>query len=145
MATVNDQQQQQQEDSCSLQELPLTWDIWVNHILPFVGMGHFFFVASVSRQMKDMYLAYSGGVKPPPKILTRNVIDFLGTRSTRNAEHTDTYYQSAVFVNVACADFWLSQLSPQQQEDHTIMACIARTGNLQVFHGHTKSDFHGMK
>jgi hypothetical protein len=37
-------------------ELPsLNQDIWVNGILPFVGMGHFAFVASVDRQMKKYY------------------------------------------------------------------------------------------
>ena len=129
MATVNDKQQQE-EDSCMLQALPLTWDIWVNQVLPFVGMGHFFFVASVSRQMKDMYLAYCRTVKNQPSVLTKNAMESLRYSAT-DANHTDTYYQSAVFVNVACAEFWFSQLS--EQVDHTVMACIAKTGNLPVF------------
>jgi hypothetical protein len=40
-----------------MEDLPLTKDLWFNHILPFVGtcMGHFVFVAGVCHQMKAKY------------------------------------------------------------------------------------------
>jgi hypothetical protein len=39
-------------------ELPLNRDIWVNNIMSFVGLGHFAFVAGISRHMKEYYEAF---------------------------------------------------------------------------------------
>ena len=41
-------------------------DIWVKNILPFVGPGHFVFVAGVNHQFKELYEEYISTIKKPP-------------------------------------------------------------------------------
>ena len=53
---------------CASKLLSLHQDIWLCHILPFVGMGNFAFVACVSHQMKDYYTSYCDSVKIRPEV-----------------------------------------------------------------------------
>jgi hypothetical protein len=123
-------------------DLPLNQDIWVNSILPFVGMGHFAFVGGVNRQMKQYYGAYCGSVEDPPKVLVKCTPELVEDDEDdeddvyyddRPAASNDTFY-SAVFSSVACAEFWDRQGSKSVTQVFEINMCalIARTGNLQV-------------
>jgi hypothetical protein len=107
--------------------LSLNEDIMVQNILPFVGMGHFAFVAGVSRQMKQAYKAYCDIVKDPPLVYGRTVEE-------RNPATAVDTFDHAVFSSVACAEFWDSQESTNRApvfRDYTT-AYIAKTGNLHV-------------
>ena len=119
----------------ALQELPLSWDIWVNNILPYVGIGHFAFVAPVNHQMKNMYLLYCTKEKNPPEVLDLDLLIGISGQepSTRHAIGTDTFYQSAAFFNVACAEYWDSQNNEQANYNISALDQIAQTGNLEVF------------
>jgi hypothetical protein len=107
------------------EELPpfLSQDLWVHNILPFVGMGHFAFVAGVNHQMKHYYEAYCDTVEDP--------------RATK----VDTSY-SAVFSSVACAEFWLAQTNNKRQCCSCyVCTLIAKAGNLQVLKWARKKRF----
>ena len=170
--------------------LPLNEDIWVKHILPFVGMGHFAFIAAVNHSVKDMYVAYCDTIENPPPVfdVLEDFVDFKNRccdrcffkrnrsyreRQPRLAISTDTFYQTAVFASVTRAEYWFRQkvndlylyncarennvasatatndeLSQKavpasvasskyrynpRKIDRIIMACIAQTGNLEIF------------
>jgi hypothetical protein len=101
-------------------DLPLNQDIWVNNILPFLGMGHFAFVAGVNRQMKEHYKAFCDNVENPPKVKRRR------DGETELATNDDTFYR-AVFSSVACAEFWY-----WPAKKYETCRLIAKTGNLEV-------------
>jgi hypothetical protein len=109
----------------------LNQDIWVNIILPFVGMGHFAFVAGVNRQMKQYYKAYCDTVKIPPMVKGAGKVWDI-----RPATTTDTFY-SAVFYSVTCAEFWNSQ----KGYHYNACALIAKAGNLHVLRWARKKNF----
>ena len=79
-------------------------DIWIGHILPFLGMGHFAFVGATNKQMNSLYQEFCGSIKDPPKV---KVYDPDSSESDRPATSKDTYY-SAAFFNVPTAEYWKS-------------------------------------
>jgi hypothetical protein len=109
--------------------LPLHQDIWLNSILPFVGMGHFAFVAGVNRQMKEYYKAYCDTLDSPPKVKR------LDDGQPEPATKFDTFFR-AVFSSVTCAEFWRCQAKKAygRKRGYTRNKCtlIAKTGNLEV-------------
>ena len=123
MSTVNSKRK-----LCALQELPLTWDIWVNHILPFVGMGHYAFVASVNHHLNDMYKAFCDTVKSCPLVWVKAKC----VNRTRDAFRTDTFYQSAVFSSVTCAEYWFNQSQNMLNCLTDYCALISQTGNPEI-------------
>ncbi|CAB9528115.1 expressed unknown protein [Seminavis robusta] len=67
-------------------------DLWIDHILPFLGMGHYIFVAAVNRRMRELYMQYCDSVQDPP------TVHKLGSLKERNATATDTLYSSVLQV-----------------------------------------------
>lgn len=43
-------------------------DVWVHHILPFVGPNNFVFVANVCRRFKELYVLYFAAIEHPPRV-----------------------------------------------------------------------------
>jgi hypothetical protein len=80
--------------------LPLNADIWINNILPFVGMGHFVFVAGVSKEMKEYYKAFCDTVKIPQTVKDRSGV--------RQISNVDTL-RSVVDANVWCRKYVLKK------------------------------------
>jgi hypothetical protein len=126
--------------TCVSDELPFKRELWVNQILPFVGMGHFVFVAGVNHQMKEYYQAYCANVDNPPYLKKQDddndtddeddEVDEYG-EAIRPATASDTFY-SVVFSSVACAKFWDSQTNKPADNNYNVCRLIAKTGNLQV-------------
>jgi hypothetical protein len=104
-------------------------DIWVNHILPFVGPGHYSFLAGVNKQWKRYYLAYWETIQDPPKVLLF-VFMASGTEVFRPATSTDTFHH-AIFGSLSCAEYWLSH-GDSARWSNLVCTLIAKTGNQQV-------------
>ena len=108
-------------------------------------MGHFFFVASVSHQMKDMYQVYCDQEKNRPNIKgckecdATDVAFYSSGRVIKYRNHgrvacgTDTFYRSSVFSSMACAKLWY-RITNQRRKEANTMFCrlIAQTGNLEI-------------
>jgi hypothetical protein len=123
--------------------LPLNEDLWVNTILPFVGMGHWAFVAGVNHQMKRNYIAFCNRQKPYVDTPYVRLLPRWGDdvdeqeeeeeqpHAIRLATAVDTFY-SAAFSSVACFKFWNNQGHKIKAEVINPSALIALTGNLRV-------------
>ncbi|CAB9496076.1 expressed unknown protein [Seminavis robusta] len=79
-------------------------ELWVNQILPCLGMGQFAFVGLVSKQMKHLYEEYCKTVEDPPAVV-ETLVYFPSDTRTRPATSTDTFY-GATFCNLALAEYW---------------------------------------
>jgi hypothetical protein len=123
--TQNSRTQQEQRETI----IPAFWNdsVWVHGILPFVGIGHFVFVAGVSRQTKEYYKAYCDTVNQPPMV--KHSTDFGG--GILPATKVDTFY-SAAFSNIACAEYFLRQVKNSAAYGTKTCEMIAKTGNLEV-------------
>ncbi|CAB9512577.1 ankyrin repeat protein [Seminavis robusta] len=106
-----------------------TKEIWIQRIFSFVGMGHFAFVAPVSKQMKALYTEYCGTVKIPPVV----VEIWYPEKRTRAAGIADTIY-SAAFYNLQCAEYWYDDWNKSDDGIHQDFVCevIAKVGSLAV-------------
>ena len=82
-----------QHDSCLLDQT----DVWVNQILPFVGPGHYVFVAGVNSTMKNLYEVYFASLKSTPKIITDEALVSMAPCHTSDR---------AVFSSVSCFEYW---------------------------------------
>ncbi|CAB9503157.1 ankyrin repeat protein [Seminavis robusta] len=87
----------------SSRKILVKWDqiddmIWVKGVLPFLGMGHYAFVAGVNRRMKNLYLMYCSTVDMPPSIKAG------GFGLSKQATSTDTLY-TAVCASVTRAEY----------------------------------------
>ena len=117
-----------QPNSISMPGLPLNQDLWVNGILPFLGMGHFTFVAGASRQMKEFYEAYCATVKNPPKVL---VTEFAAPLTGLPATSCSTFYR-IVFSSVSLAEYWESITEASARSCPDGCASVVKAGNLSV-------------
>ncbi|CAB9498538.1 expressed unknown protein [Seminavis robusta] len=96
------------EDTCDEESAsPFTFstlleqkDLWINDILPLVGMGQYAFVGGVNKQMKGLYEKFCSTVKDAPLVRHQN-------HKKIPATSTDTVH-SAAFYNVDCAKYWYS-------------------------------------
>ena len=43
-------------------------DIWVSNIFPFLGPGHYFFIATVNHQFKELYQQYFATIQKVPRV-----------------------------------------------------------------------------
>ena len=100
-----------------MQELPMNWDIWVNHIMTILSMGDFAVAVGVHHQIKQLYLSNCATVKKYSKELPK---DDRGWRPTTLAK---TVFESGSFSSEACAEYW----------NRHFCTIIAKTRNLQVF------------
>jgi hypothetical protein len=118
----------------------LNTDIWVRHILPFVGIGHFIFVAGVNHQMKHCYNKYCDSMKNPPLVISTP--GFFGSTleqwfgcQQRPATNVHTF-RSSVFCSVSCSEYGYgynaSRFPRLQYRNPSACAFIAKTGNLEV-------------
>ena len=79
-------------------------DLWVSRILPFLGPGHYMFVAGINHQFKELYQEYFSKIQKIPKVhfvLENNIYDY----AARPALVTSTFY-SAAFYSLSCAKLW---------------------------------------
>jgi hypothetical protein len=81
--------------------------VWMDDILYYVGMGHFAFVAGVIHQMSGYFTAYCDKLDSPP---------WVAEGSSKPATSSSTFH-SAVFPNVACAEFGRAE-SAQKRLQH---------------------------
>ncbi|CAB9499735.1 ankyrin repeat protein [Seminavis robusta] len=101
-------------------------DVWINSILPFVGMGQYAFVGTVNKKMNHLYKEYCDSVEDPPMVQNHQ----NGTKI--QATSTVTTY-SAAFYNKSTAELWLSENSDTKLPQHdTVCTAIAKHGNLRV-------------
>ncbi|CAB9500391.1 expressed unknown protein [Seminavis robusta] len=102
-------------------------DIWINGILPFVGMGHYAFVAPVCHKMKDLYTTYCETEKNPPSEKS--------WPSNPSAPLTATM-DTAIFSSVARAQHWFTHhyAGGGRFESSSICAAAAKVGNVAVLH-----------
>ncbi|CAB9506500.1 ankyrin repeat protein [Seminavis robusta] len=102
-------------------------ELWISHILQFLGMGQYAYVGAVNKKFNHLYKEYCDSVKNPPTVK-------LGKKK-RAAISTDTFY-SVVFYNVPCTRYWhvahnsSQNLSCFHQND--VCPTIAKAGNLPV-------------
>lgn len=91
----------------TLQVLLHQEDIWVGKILPFLGPGHFVFLAGVNKQMKQLYKGYCRSIGKTP-------------------EHTNN---QSVFSSVSRAEYW-----EKYDFIFPLLVCrkIAATGNVNT-------------
>ncbi|CAB9526222.1 ankyrin repeat protein [Seminavis robusta] len=110
-------------------------DLWVTGILPFVGSGHFAFVAAVCHRFKDLYQAYWAALKED---MIEKVRDpkFGDRLRTRRATSTDTFY-SAVFTSLSCTKYWNADNRKEHNKRNSsilrVATLAAKSGNLAVF------------
>ena len=102
-------------------------ELWVDHILPFLGPGHYVFVAGVNKQMKQLYTAYFERLKTRPR---------SGGHADRywvDASKTSTFY-SAAFSSISCAKYWdeFSKNEEGRLRDKMACACASGAGSLDV-------------
>ncbi|CAB9517821.1 expressed unknown protein [Seminavis robusta] len=131
-------------------------DIWVNNILPFLGMGQYAFVGAINKRMNATYKEYCGTVKSPPKVKipdqsttslrnqATNPIACVRIQVTRPATSTDSFY-GAAFCNIPCMEYWLADQSPNKgpaRDD--VCAVIARLEVFQCLNRPTHMGFHGV-
>lgn len=74
-------------------------DVWVEHIFPFLGIGHFAFVAGACKQMKEHYVEFVGKTKCPEKIMN------VGTGNKNKFKPSHTFLKHA-FATVGCAEYF---------------------------------------
>lgn len=120
----------------ALQCLPK--EIWVAKIFPFLGPGHFAFVAGVCHNFKEYYLVYHPTLAAlerkdtPPFGFTgtyRGVWKYVKNRLEPSVA-TDTFY-AAASSSVACARYCID--GPQQSvHQEYICHSSARVGQLDV-------------
>lgn len=97
-------------------------DIWVDTILPFVGPGHFIFVAAVSKRMKELYEAYYGTITPAP---------LLWPRWERPA--LSNTYLSAAFSSVSRVEYCYNVLGNRFPANHlTYCELATKHGSFEV-------------
>ncbi|CAB9520488.1 ankyrin repeat protein [Seminavis robusta] len=101
-------------------------EIWIQGILPLVGVGQYGFVGAVNKKMNQLYKEYS-------KVeLKKNPREVLDGYPSRPAEITDTLY-GETFCNQPRAEYWLrdnsSNKAPRRSQVCTV---IAKSGNLTV-------------
>ncbi|CAB9502238.1 ankyrin repeat protein [Seminavis robusta] len=105
-------------------------EIWIQGILPLVGVGQYAFVGAVNKKMNQLYKEYCKieleknprKVKDGPPLLA----------SRRSAEITDTLY-SETFCNLPRAEYWLKDNSSRKNPSrHLVCNAIAIVGNLTV-------------
>ncbi|CAB9499713.1 ankyrin repeat protein [Seminavis robusta] len=105
-------------------------DVWVNGILPFLGMGHYAFVGSVNMQMNLHYKECCSAVDKPPQVISQ------GADTKKEAATSTVTFYSAAFHNESTAEFWhnnsstttLAQTPPIQ----SVCSHVAKLGNLPV-------------
>ena len=88
-------------------------DIWVDHILPFVGPGHFVFVAGVCRQLKELYKQYFAAIKQQNDRLPTVHKQCISWTARRETVITDTFTRAA-YSSVSCIEFWHKNLNKRQ-------------------------------
>ncbi|CAB9511068.1 expressed unknown protein [Seminavis robusta] len=99
-------------------------DVWINNILPFVGMGHYAFIGATNKKLNGLYRKYCDSVASPPEVSAEHV--------RRAAVKTDTFF-SAIFCDVSTAEYWLSDNSEGRRPfSDNVCGCIRDVGNLRV-------------
>jgi hypothetical protein len=103
-------------------------DLWIHKILPFLGPGHFIFVAGVNKRFKQLYQQYFARLQAKEGVPT--IYADVGTRiwQTREipATPTSTFF-GAAFYSVSCAEFWKKNKG-QHEEDVNFCRVFARVG-----------------
>ncbi|CAB9507583.1 ankyrin repeat protein [Seminavis robusta] len=110
-------------------------EIWVDEIFPFLGIGHYGYVAPVNKKMKEYYLEYCDSVKNPPlasyEFRSGEDGHLYGWEIRRPATSTSTF-SSAVFYNVSCAEYWYQDKDGHNTMGDELAKLIASAGNVQV-------------
>ncbi|CAB9500551.1 expressed unknown protein [Seminavis robusta] len=106
-------------------------DIWIELILPSVGIGQYTFVGAVNKKMNQLYKEYCEiELKKNP---TRVIVDggwFPPT--SRAAEITDTFY-GETFCNQPRTEYWFRDNSDHKKPRHRqVCQKIAKVGNIMV-------------
>lgn len=105
-------------------------DIWVGKILPFLGPGHYLFVAGINKRLKHMYHQYFATIKKAPKM--KRINRSTGARWKEGGmEAMDTCY-SAAFLSVSCVTHFLGSPKEHSIGSHFVSTMAAKYGNLQV-------------
>lgn len=111
-------------------------DIWVDNILPFVGIGRYIFVASACQRLRDMYKAFALSQTS----LSRVRVTHRGVRKYRPTGATDTFFRAALST-VSCAKYshCVSDEEDWKYTSHCEVA--AKCGNLPVLQWARSKDF----
>ncbi|CAB9518647.1 ankyrin repeat protein [Seminavis robusta] len=120
---VEEEEEETEADRTPILLLNDQTDIWVNNVLPFVGMGNYVYVAGVNKHMKQVYEAYCASVETPPQVTAPFI---------REATVYDTFY-SSVFSGISCAQFWDQETREDDNRLNLVCTVVAKVGNLDVF------------
>eukprot|EP00797_Seminavis_robusta_P010078 Sro173_g076240.2 (279) ;mRNA; r:28935-29771 len=103
-------------------------EIWIQGILPLVGVGEYAFVGAVNKKMNQLYKEYcKTELDKNPSNVEDNPDD-----DSRSAEITDTLY-SKTFCNQPRAEYWLKDISNPKAPGHAhVCTAIAKIGNITV-------------
>ncbi|CAB9524014.1 unknown protein [Seminavis robusta] len=102
-------------------------DVWINNILPFLGMGQYAFVGGVNKKLNQLYKEYGATVKDPPKVKHWDLE--TGAWGETAAGSTDTF-SSAVFYSASCAKYRFQQDDARYSLGGIIVS--ARNGDSHV-------------
>ncbi|CAB9508767.1 ankyrin repeat protein [Seminavis robusta] len=106
-------------------------EIWIGHILPFLGMGQYAYIGAVNKEFNHLYKEYCDSVKNPPLVMGN--YHTLGRDNPKPVTSTDTLY-SVAFYNVACATYWSSTSATLRGQPSLGNVCqaVAKVGSLRV-------------
>ncbi|CAB9526936.1 expressed unknown protein [Seminavis robusta] len=108
-------------------------EIWLQGILPLVGVGQYAFIGAVNKKMNQLYKEYCKTEleKNPGKVKINPEQD-PNHYNSHPAESTDTLY-SETFSNEQRAEFWLKDNSNHKSPARAhVCTAIAKIGNLTV-------------
>ena len=107
-------------------------DIWVSKILPFLGPGHYIFVAGVNHRMKELYEEYFSTI---PKEKLPKVSNVLGRAWVKTTAIVANTFYSAAFTSVSCGQLRFETKKERECIDYSKASpcgLIAKTGNIEV-------------
>ncbi|CAB9523002.1 ankyrin repeat protein [Seminavis robusta] len=108
-------------------------DVWIDGIIPFVGMGHYAFVGAVNKKMNHLYKEYCDSVEDPPMVAEDPpMVQNHQNGKKCQATSTVTTY-SAAFYNESTAEIWFADDSNTKVPSRRkVCEAIARLGNNDV-------------
>jgi len=126
---------------CTNPLLLLQKEIWVNEIFPFLGPGHFIFVAGVNRQMKELYLEYTSSLKVIP--MMKEMPNVYSVRPFGVPAPPKCTFYTSVFSSVPCFEYWndITDEDPHRLHDQSASEQAAMTGSLVVLQRMKELDF----
>jgi len=119
--TTSGKLHQSPASAADLQKFLNEVDIWVNCILPFVGIGQFIFVASVCRLLRDCCKHH---FENPSRVRPL-------ARPRHQATCSDNFCCVA-FSAVSCAEFWDAATKGDVSRCTLVCTCAAKIGCLPV-------------